>query len=97
MVCSVAQWIGCDHDNKTIFHCQQTFLAIWLTTPTANDSMELSPPARDLPFVTVHQKQGMAAYIVTVTVHRVPQMRESGLRCVLVHMSRPLTKQMGAR
>ena len=37
----------------------------------------------------------MAAYIVTVTVHRVPQMRESGLRCVLVHMSRPLTKQMG--
>ena len=34
--------------------------------------------------VTVHQKQGMAAYIVTVTVHRVPQMRESGLRCALV-------------
>jgi len=36
-----------------------------------------------------------AACLVTVTVYRVPQMRESGLRCVLVHMSRPLTKQMG--
>ena len=46
-----------------------------------------------------------AAYIETVTGYRVPQpesrklayLRESGLRCVLVHMSRPLTAKRAQR